>query len=83
MQQIKGGVEREVDSCDQNISYYRIATKHEMVIGFVQFVFLHSDAACVVPLSSSSRKGFTILQSAGREVVQELKVSTKNSRLCH
>jgi len=46
------------------MSYYRISTKQEMVVGFAQLVSWHSDATCVAPLLSSSRKGFTILQSA-------------------
>jgi len=35
-----------------------------MVVGFVQLVPYHSDATCVAPLPSSSRKRFTILQSS-------------------
>jgi len=70
MQEIKG----RVDGCDQNMSYYRISTKQEMVVGCVQLVSQYSDATCVSPLPSSSRKRSTILQYAvvSREVVQEL-----------
>jgi len=43
------------------MSHYRISTKEEIVVDFIQWVSYHSDATCVASLPSLSSKGFTIL----------------------